>query len=205
MPGQVHFYTLDCILRQFCCASLAPTNFRLLCGGQLCHYHDKQPIVVSLTPPLYAWHRCHPLCLCSCWLSCNLCCFSPLSLSLSLFLGTPAVASSFLRRISSCSLSGEVEFQSDQSSIQFCGSKLRQHLKWLKPKAIEFLDNRAIGYLPETKRQQMLINLRENCTTLTQKINIKSNNYNCSNSSEHKAKWEKQLFMHLSRVFCLGN
>lgn len=66
MPAQVHFYTLDCILRQFCCASLAPTNFRLLCGGQLCHYHDKQPIVVSLTPPRYAWHRCHPLCLCCC-------------------------------------------------------------------------------------------------------------------------------------------
>lgn len=120
MPGQVHFYTLDCILRQFCCASLAPTNFRLLCGGQLCHYHDKQPIVVSLTPPRYASHRCHPLCRCCCWLAAT--CAASLCLCLSL--GTPAVASSFLRRISSCSLSGEVEFQSDQSSIQFCGSKV---------------------------------------------------------------------------------
>lgn len=203
MPGQVHFYTLDCILRQFCCASLAPTNFRLLCGGQLCHYHDKQPIVVSLTPPRYAWHRCHPLCLCCCWLAAT-CAASLLSPSLSVAWHTCCCKFVFTTYFQLQLVGGSrVSEWSKFDSILWLES--RHHLKWLKPNAIEFLDNRVIGYLPETKRQHLLINLRENCTTLTQKINIKSSNYNCSNSSEHKAKWEKQLFMHFSRVFWLGN
>lgn len=122
------------------------------------------------------------------------CAASHFFLSLSFSLGAPAVASLvfffrfyFLRWISSCSLSGS-RISVWSKFDPFRSSKVGGTTNGSSQNRSNFL---TIGLFDtqRTKRQHLLINLRENCTTLTQ---IKN---------KHK---DQQLFMHFYRVYRLG-